>query len=181
MRWGLVGLAASVMVAATVGFAPAAHAASATSAESMTVRCTDFALDVHVQADGAVTGTDHVSDCTSSEDPDLHRATIVISGEVVVVTADVVVTDTTDTITWNTGQTGTDSEERVFVGADTVAEHGAGTSQSETEVEDGTGTRIDRGVQPAFTGGHAGESLNLIVHAVVGGIPFEIINSPFEG
>jgi hypothetical protein len=36
------------------------------------------------------------------------------------------------------------------------------------------------GFEPSLTAPHAGQSLNLIVHAVVGGIPFEIIDIPFE-
>jgi len=73
MRRGLVGVAASVMVAATVGLALTAHALPATSAETTIMRCADFTLDVHVKADGAVAEDYRNSPLSITEIPQVSR------------------------------------------------------------------------------------------------------------
>lgn len=69
--------------------------------------------------------------CTSVLDPAITSGTLSVSGDATVNTAAEVVTDTTDTITWNTGATTTVSEARTFTVvftsvADADADAGAG-------------------------------------------------------
>jgi hypothetical protein len=52
----------------------------------------------------------------------------------------------------------------------------AAQAHSETFVPGQSFEPGQSGFEPRFTAGHAGQEMNLIVHAVIGGIPFEVIN-----
>jgi hypothetical protein len=52
----------------------------------------------------------------------------------------------------------------------------AAQAHSETFVPGQSFEPGQSGFEPSFTAGHAGQQMNLIVHAVVGGIPFEVFN-----
>lgn len=164
----LAALSVTAVTAAMLGTAPSAYAVGAT-----TVSCTTGSLDLQVgNTTGAVTGTETLSGCTSAGNPALTSGTVTITGHADVRTLLEIVTVTTDTITWNTGQTTTvASEARTITGLRDIIETGTGGTVDPTaEIESFAGTR-------SFQPGHPGQEMNLIVHAVIGGIPFEIINS----
>lgn len=131
-----------VVAAGTVALAAPAHAAGIEA-----VACTGGALDIYIdEANGdTVTGSGTLTGCLSVIDPSITSGTISLSGDATVNTGLEVVTDTTDTITWNTGDTSTVSEVRTITGSTTVADAGTGADDAglfnpsdEAEIASGT-------------------------------------------
>jgi hypothetical protein len=118
------------------------------------IACSGGTADIQIDPEtNEVSGTATQTGCFSLLHPGIHSATIVIHGTAIVSPLEIV-TFTTDTTTWNTGQTTTQNAQRTFTGAGTVVEAGAGNSiaglfHPSLRTDTGSGTRTNP--QP-FTG-----------------------------
>jgi hypothetical protein len=74
------------------------------------------------QNSGTITGTATMSRCVAPGHPDIHSGTVSISGHTTLLTAvPITATTTNNTITWNTGESTTETQIRTFTGAASVA------------------------------------------------------------
>lgn len=155
-----------------IGVIEAAPAASASQSRTILANCVISSADFQVaRSSGAVTGTATLSDCIVPGRPDIHSATVSMSGHTTLLTAILVMIDTTDTITWNTGESTTVTQTRTFTGASSVIEVGDGVSLAgllhpSAEAETSTGTRTNPTSLAATRNFHAQGNLALLVNLI---------------
>ncbi|MFI1172897.1 hypothetical protein [Streptomyces melanogenes] len=133
-------------LATAVVFLGGAAPAHATQARTTAVECKSGNLTLNIAANDTVTGSATLTQCASPINPGITSATVSISGHASTLLNGATVVTSTDTITWNTGQSTTVNETRTIVGRTNVTEVGVGASVSglfhpSTESESGHGTR----------------------------------------
>ncbi|MGK3983090.1 hypothetical protein WME99_08620 [Sorangium sp. So ce136] len=145
---GMLFASVALIAAGAVAAPPAARAGTVVAI------CAAGSAEFKIDPDsGEVTGTATLSGCTAPGRPDIHSATVSISGHAPVSTPLLTETITTDTITWNTGETTSETHTRTFAGVSAVVEVGAGASVAGlfhpfASAETGTGTRTNPSVSP---------------------------------
>ncbi|MFF2073132.1 hypothetical protein ACFVXG_00055 [Kitasatospora sp. NPDC058162] len=141
--FALASLTTLATVAVFLGGAAPAHAAQAGTTD---VECKSGNLTLNIADDGTVTGSATLTNCASPIDPGITSATVSISGHSSTLLNGATLVTSTDTTTWNTGESTTVNETRTIVGGNNVTEVGVGESLSglfhpSTESESGHGTR----------------------------------------
>ncbi|TDV56124.1 hypothetical protein [Actinophytocola oryzae] len=111
------------------------------------IECSEGTISVTVNtATKAVTGSGTATDCVAQVNPNIHSATISITGTATTIGGLAVSTVTTETIHWNTGATTVASVQRSYYGASGVSGIGVGKTTSGAyspgdEFDSGDGTR----------------------------------------
>ncbi|QIS14026.1 hypothetical protein [Nocardia arthritidis] len=142
---GVLAIAATLAV-------PGVLAGTTNAQTVVDVACTGGSFRLLVHPDQTVDGTGTLTGCSSPTDPAITSATVSISGSATIDTGVEIVTQTTDTITFNTGAVATVNETRTITGASTVVESGTGAGIDPSgETEAGTGTRSLQGANTKVT------------------------------
>lgn len=149
-------LAAATASASTL---PTTTASVSAAADAEFIECAGGTLTVKVNpTTKAVTGTGVATGCVAQVNPVYTSATIKITGTATTVGSLYIATATTETITWNTGDTTTVAVSRGYFGSITTSAVGTGNTTGGLfhpagEFDNGNGTRSTSGGQITLTNG----------------------------
>lgn len=105
-------ITSSILAGTLLAVAPA----TASAQEPVAAVCSGGTLALTVDAAGHATGSGTLTDCTAAGRPDITSATFSVNGNAPISLPRITLVNSTDTITWNTGDTSTLTTQRTYIG-----------------------------------------------------------------